>query len=111
MRPFNPRVVGHASDARGYLIITIGLGFGTTALVLAQASLLAHVLADAARGAGLTALRGPILALAVVLLARALATFGGEAAALRAAAIVKSRLRRRLVAHSMRLGPAWLTGQ
>ena len=46
-----------------------------------------------------------------MLLARALAAFGGEAAALRAAAIVKSQLRRRLVARSLRLGPAWLTGQ
>ena len=111
MRAFDPRLVRHASAARGYLIITVCLGFGTTALVLVQASLLAHALAGAARGAGLTALRGTIVALAAVLLGRALAAFGGEAAALRAAAIVKSRLRRRLVAHSLRLGPAWLTGQ
>jgi ATP-binding cassette, subfamily C, bacterial CydD len=111
MRPFDVRLVRHASAARGYLTIVVGLGIGTTALVLAQASLLAHALAGAARGTGVTALRGTIVALAVVLLARALAAFGGEAAALRAAAIVKSRLRRRLVAHSVRLGPAWLTGQ
>ncbi len=111
MRAFDARLVRHASAARGYLIITVCLGFGTTALVLVQASLLAHALAGAARGAGLTALRGTIVALAAVLLGRALAAFGGEAAALRAAAIVKSRLRRRLVAHSLRLGPAWLTGQ
>ncbi len=111
MRPFDPRLVRHASNARGYLIITVCLGLGTTALVLAQAGLLAHALAGAARGAGLTALRGTVMALAAVLLARALAMFGGEAAALRAAALVKSRLRRRLVAHSVHLGPAWLTGQ
>ena len=51
------------------------------------------------------------MVLSLVLLARALAAFGGEAAALRAAAVVKSQLRRRLVARSLRLGPAWLTGQ
>jgi ATP-binding cassette, subfamily C, bacterial CydD len=111
MRPFDPRLARHASAARGYLAVTICLGAGTTALVLAQASLLAHALAGAARGAGLSALRGSIVALAVVLVARALAGFGGETAALRAAAVVKSQLRRQLVARSLRLGPAWLTGQ
>jgi ATP-binding cassette, subfamily C, bacterial CydD len=111
MRPFDPRLVRHASAARGYLILTMCIGFGTTALILAQASLLAHALAGAARGAGLGALRATIVVLLLVLLARALLTFGGEAAALRAAAIVKSQLRRRLVARSLRLGPAWLTGQ
>jgi ATP-binding cassette subfamily C protein CydD len=111
MRPFDPRLVRHASAARGYLILTTCLGLCTTVLILVQASLLAHALADAARGAGLAAMHATIVALLLVLLARALATFGGEAAALRAAAIVKSQLRRRLVARSLRLGPAWLTGQ
>jgi ATP-binding cassette, subfamily C, bacterial CydD len=111
MRPFDPRLVRHASSARGYLILTVCIGCCTTALILAQASLLAHALAGAARGAGLSALRATIMALLLVLLARAVAAFGGEAAALRAAAIVKSQLRRRLVAGSLRLGPAWLTGQ
>jgi ATP-binding cassette, subfamily C, bacterial CydD len=111
MRPFDPRLVRHASAARGYLILTVCIGLCTTALILAQASLLAHALAGAARGAGLSALRGTIVTLAVVLLARALAAFWGETDALRAAAIVKSQLRRRLVARSLRLGPAWLIGQ
>ncbi len=111
MRAFDPRLLRHASAARGYLIITVCLGLATTALVLAQASLLAHALAGAARGTGLTALRGTILALAAVLIGRAVAAFGGEATALRAAAAVKSQLRRRLVAKALRLGPAWLTGQ
>src|SRR6185437_4774511 len=35
----------------------------------------------------------------------------GEAVALRAAAVVKSRLRRALAARALRLGPAWLGGQ
>ena len=95
MRPFDPRLVRHASAARGYLIVTVCLGLVTTALVLAQASLLAHALAGAARGAGLArAARHRSLLLLLVLLARALAAFGGEAAALRAAAVVKSQLRR-----------------
>ena len=46
-----------------------------------------------------------------MLAARALAVYGGEIAALRAAAAVKSQLRRKLTAHLVRLGPAWLGGQ
>jgi ATP-binding cassette subfamily C protein CydD len=46
-----------------------------------------------------------------VVLARGAAAYGGEAAALRAAARVKSQLRRKLTGHCLRLGPAWLGGQ
>ena len=49
--------------------------------------------------------------LLVVVVARAAAAYGGEAAALRAAARVKSQLRRKLIGHCLRLGPAWLGGQ
>ncbi len=111
LRPFDPRLLRSASAARGYLVLTVGLGLVTTALVLIQAGLLAHALAAAARGSGLAALRSTVIALLLVLLGRAAATFGGETAALRAAASIKSQLRRRLTAHAIRLGPAWLTGQ
>jgi len=83
----------------------------TTVLVLAQAGLLATALASAARGAGLSALAGAPIALLLVLLGRAAAAWGSEAAALRAAAVVKSVLRRRLAEHAIRLSPTWLTGQ
>ena len=46
-----------------------------------------------------------------VVAARALAAGGGETVALRAAATVKSELRRKLTRHTLRLGPAWLGGQ
>jgi ATP-binding cassette subfamily C protein CydD len=111
MRPFDPRLLHHAGAARGYLIGTVILGLATTALVLAQAGLLAHVLAGAARGVGLGALRSSLLALLLIVAARAAAAFGGEAAALRAAAAVKSQLRRKLAEHALRLGPAWLSRQ
>ncbi len=54
---------------------------------------------------------GTLGLLLAVLAARAVAGYGGEAAALRAAAAVKSQLRRRLIEHALRLGPAWLGGQ
>jgi ATP-binding cassette, subfamily C, bacterial CydD len=91
--------------------VTVGLGAVGTVLILLQAGLLAAALADAARGIGIAALAGTLAWLGVVLAGRAAAAAGGEAAALRAAAEVKSGLRRRLSAHALRLGPAWLGGQ
>jgi ATP-binding cassette, subfamily C, bacterial CydD len=110
-KAFDSRLLEHARGARGYLAVTVGLGLATTALVLAQAGLLAHALAATARGTGLRALAGTVVALLCVVLGRAAAAYGGETAAMRAAAIVKSRLRRRLAEHSLALGPSWLAGQ
>jgi thiol reductant ABC exporter CydD subunit len=101
----------HAGAARGYLAGTIGLGLAGTVLILLQAGLLARVLASAARGTGLSAAAAALAGLAVVLAGRAAASAGSEVAALRAAAVVKSGLRRRLSAHALRLGPGWLGGQ
>ena len=111
MRPVDPRLLRRAAAARGYLILTVLLGLVTTALVLAQAGLLAQALATAATGTGAAALGGTLVALLAVLAARAVTAYGGEIAALRAAAAVKSQLRRQLTAHVLRLGPSWLRGQ
>ncbi len=112
MRPVDPRLLRYARAARRYLAAAVVLGLAGTLLILAQAGLLAHALAAAARGgAAVTALWGTLLALLVVVAARAAVTYGGEVAALRAAADVKSQLRRALAARSLRLGPAWLGEQ
>jgi thiol reductant ABC exporter CydD subunit len=114
VRPLDPRLLRHSAAARGYLAVTVLLGLAAAALILLQASLLAHVLA-AATGTG-TALANPgvlassLAALAIVLAARAAAGYGGEVTALRAAAAVKSQLRRRLTDHVLALGPSWLIG-
>jgi len=112
VRPADPRLLRHARAARGYLITTVALGLAATALILAQAGLLARALATAARsGPGADPLRGTLAALLVVVAARAAVAYGGEAAALRAAAAVTSQLRRALAARALRLGPAWLSRQ
>jgi ATP-binding cassette subfamily C protein CydD len=87
------------------------LGLAMTGLIVAQAALLAHGLAAAARGTGAAALAGTLVLLLGVVVARGGAAYGGEATALRAAARIKSQLRRRLTGHCLRLGPAWLGGQ
>jgi ATP-binding cassette, subfamily C, bacterial CydD len=111
MRPVDPRLFRHARAARGYLVVTAALGVVTTAMVIAQAELLARLLAGAARGIGAAALSAALIALLAVVGVRAAAACGGEVAALRAAAMVKSQLRRTLGAHLQRLGPAWLGRQ
>jgi ABC-type transport system involved in cytochrome bd biosynthesis fused ATPase/permease subunit len=105
-RPVDPRLLRHASAARGYLVLTVLLGLAATGLILAQAGLLARLLAGAATGTSLATLAGPLIALAVVLAGRAATSYGGEAAALRAAAVVKSQLRRRLTDSLLRRNPA-----
>jgi ATP-binding cassette, subfamily C, bacterial CydD len=105
------RLLRQAGAARGYLAVAIGLGLAGTALILLQAGLLARLLAGATRGTGVAALAGALAWLGVVVAGRAVAAAGGEAAALRAAAVVKSGLRRRLSARALELGPGWLSGQ
>ena len=105
------RLLRHAAAARPYLVITVALGLAGTGLILAQAGLLARALAGAARGDAAAALAATLTALLVVVAARAAVSYGGEVAALRAAAAVKSQLRRALTARSLRPGPAWLAGQ
>ena len=111
MRPLDPRLLRYASAARGYLAAAVLFGLITTGLILAQAGLLARLLAAAATGLRLAAVAAPLAALAVVVAARAVTSYGGETTALRAAATVKSQLRRGLMAQVNRLGPAWLARQ
>ncbi len=111
MKPVDRRLFQHARAARGFLLVTVALGLVTTGMVLAQAELLARLLANAARGTGLAAFSTALVALLAVVAVRAAAAYGGEVAALRAAATVKSQLRRGLAAQLQRLGPAWLARQ
>jgi len=92
-------------------MVTLVLGLAGTGLILAQAGLLARALAVAARGDVAAALSGTLAVLLVVVAARAAVSYGGEVTALRAAATVKSQLRRALTARSLQLGPMWLGGQ
>jgi ATP-binding cassette, subfamily C, bacterial CydD len=111
MRAVDPRLLRHARAARAYLVVTVLLGLAVAGLIVAQAALLAHAPSTAALGTGVKALAGTLALLLGVVVARAAATYGEEAAALRAAARVKSQLRRKLTGQCLRLGPSWLGGQ
>ena len=104
MRAVDPRLLQHARAARSHLVVTVLLGLAATGLIVAQAVLLAHALAAAALGTGTTVLTGTLVLLCGVVIARGAVAYGGEAAALRAAARVKSQLRRKLTGHCLRLG-------
>jgi ATP-binding cassette subfamily C protein CydD len=111
VRPVDPRLLRYARAARRQLVTTVALGIVATAAILAQASLLAHALATAARGQAVAAaLWGTLAALLGVVAVRVAVTYGGEVCALRAAATVKSQLRRALAGRAVGLGPAWSGG-
>lgn len=108
MKPLDPRLLRYARAAATHLGVLVALGAATAGLVIAQAWLLSGAIASGFGGAGLGALRGTVLLLAVVIAGRVLLAWLGEAAAYRASAVVKSQLRRRLLAHALALGPRWL---
>ena len=105
------RLLSLADGSRRYLATAIFFGLITTLLVIAQATLLAKVIAGVSNGRPASALTTSLAVLVLVILARAGASYAGEASALYAAVRVKSRLREQLTHHVLRLGPAWLSGQ
>ncbi len=111
MRPFDPRLVRYARGTRRYLIATTVLGLASVSLVIGQAALLASAITQVfLSGARVADMRGTLVALAIIVVCRAVVVWAQEVAAHRASAGVKSELRGRLLAHVLRLGPAWLHG-
>ncbi|GAA4503050.1 hypothetical protein GCM10023191_055450 [Actinoallomurus oryzae] len=112
MKPLDPRLLRYARTTRVYLALSVALGGATAGLVIAQATLLADLIARAfLGGASLAALRTPLLLLLGVVAGRAFVAWLQEVAAHRSSAEVKSQLRGRLLAQAVRLGPAWLSGE
>ncbi|HYQ73969.1 thiol reductant ABC exporter subunit CydD [Cellulomonas sp.] len=109
MKPLDPRLLRYARAARGYLALTVALGLVTAGLVIAQAILLAQVLAAAAQdGATLPDLLPRVGWLAAVVAARALAVGVQERYAHRAATRAIAELREQVVGRAAALGPRWL---
>ncbi|HTW20490.1 MAG TPA: thiol reductant ABC exporter subunit CydD [Mycobacteriales bacterium] len=105
MKPLDPRLLRRAAPARRYLGVVVASGCLTAGLVVAQATLLAGLIVHADRG--VSRLRDELIALLAVLVARGVLAYAGEVGALRAAAAVRSTLRRDLAAKVLALGPAW----
>src|SRR5690625_274950 len=94
VRPLDSRLLREAKAARGYVILTAALGLVTAGLVVAQALLLAHVLAPLITGsAELADVVPKLVALAVVFTARAAVVGIQECFAHRAATRTISHMR------------------
>ncbi|GAA1787270.1 thiol reductant ABC exporter subunit CydD [Actinomadura chokoriensis] len=112
MKPLDPRLLTYARTTRVFLLSSVALGTATAGLIIAQATLLADMLARGfLGGASLADLRTPLLLLLAVVLARTLVAWLQEVAAHRSSAAVKSQLRGRLLARALGLGPRWLSGE
>ncbi|HEY5400201.1 MAG TPA: ABC transporter transmembrane domain-containing protein, partial [Trebonia sp.] len=111
MRPLDPRLLRHARRAVVPIAVLAGLGLATALLVIAQAWLLATVIArvfidKATLPESVTA----VAVLAAVTVARAAVAWAAQATAHRASAAAKTELRAALLAHVLALGPRWRTG-
>jgi thiol reductant ABC exporter CydD subunit len=104
--PIDRRLAAESRAARIHLSLAAVLGAMQAGLIVAQAVLLATVIARAALyGAGLRSLRTELIALAAVLGARALVSAGFEFSGRLGATRVMSELRGRLVGHLLVRAP------
>lgn len=111
MRPLDPRLLQHARASRGYVLLTAGLGALTAGLVVAQALLLARIIAGVAMdGERFGQVRTPLAWLVLVVAARAVSSWAQERFGHRAATTVIGQLRGLVIGHVTRLGPAALDG-
>lgn len=111
MKPLDPRLLAHARDARGHVLVTAAAGVATAGLVVAQALLLAAILAPAITHARpLAEARGLLAWLAGVIVVRMLVVGLQERYAHRAATRVVADLRGQVVDAALARGPRWLAG-
>ncbi|WP_052422930.1 ABC transporter ATP-binding protein/permease [Nonomuraea candida] len=103
------RLLQLAGTVKGPIAACVGLGLAVSAAYVAQAVLLAAALAALVAGDVPAAVRLLLWSLAVIVV-RAALLWAREAVAAWAGALVRARLRDRLIVHLGRLGPAHLTG-
>ena len=108
MTPADRRLLASGRVAAAALVGAVLLGLLSALLAVAQAGLLAGSIAGAIEdGLGLDDLAAPLALLAAVLAARAGLGWGAEIVAQRISGVVKSDLRRRVLARAVELGPRW----
>lgn len=111
MRPLDPRLLSYAGAARTFFGVGIVLGIVRTVSTLAFCWLLSQAIVGAIAGRPLGELQPGIIGIASVGIVRTATIWAMDVASARAAAAVKSQLRRRLVRSIARLGPGWLSGR
>lgn len=107
MKPLHRRLLRASGAARWHMVAAVVLGVATAATVIAQALLLAYVVAAVfIDDASLGEVRGALIALALVALARGCFAWGFEMAGHVGAVRVMSAMRVGLVEHLLRGRPA-----
>ncbi|MGI5187588.1 thiol reductant ABC exporter subunit CydD [Promicromonospora sp. CA-289599] len=99
MRPIDPRLLRQVRAARWYVALTVGLGVAAAGLIVAQALLIAGLLAPVIRGDSTpgSVLTWSFAGLALVVAGRAAVAWAQERYALRAAARTIAELRHAVV--------------
>jgi thiol reductant ABC exporter CydD subunit len=111
-KPLDPRLLRYARGVRTLLIGSVAVASGTAVLVVAQAFCLGDVVSRVfLEGATLDDVKNVVGILALVVLGRALLSTVGETLAQRAATRTSAQLREALLAHVVKLGPIWLSGE
>ena len=109
MKPLDPRLLQRARAARRYVVRTAALGAATAALVVAQALLLAAVLAPVITGSATWDDVAPTVGwIALVVAARVAVTAAQERFAHRSATRAVAELREQVLTRAVELGPRWL---
>lgn len=106
MRPLDPRLLRHARAVRTLIIASVAISTASALCVIAQAVLLARVVADAVTGDG-APLRGPLIWLGAAILTRAALGWAAEEVARRSAVRMTAQLRRALLQRAVAAGPRW----
>ena len=107
----DPRLLRYARTTRRFLVLAVAVGGFTALLLIAQAYLIAIIVAGAfVDHRSLASLRSPVLVLLAVIAGRSVLAWAAERAAHRASASAKSELRRAATEHVAALGPAGLEG-
>jgi ATP-binding cassette, subfamily C, bacterial CydD len=110
VRPLDPRLLHRARAARFLLGADVAIGVAMALVVLAQATLLARVVARSFHGASLSDVSTDLVLLGLAFALRGVLAWGFEVAGRLGAIGVLSQLRLELVEHRLRVQPAALDG-
>jgi ATP-binding cassette, subfamily C, bacterial CydCD len=112
VKAVDARLLRYAPSSRRYVLAAAAIAVGSAALVIVSAFAISELVVRPFQDhASLAQLRTPLIVLALAVALRAGLAWAAQVAAHRASADVKSQLRRGLLAHVVRLGPAWLAGR
>jgi ATP-binding cassette, subfamily C, bacterial CydCD len=105
------RLLQYARATRAFIGASVGFGLLSALLIIAQAWLLADVIAGAFAGKGLAELRPQLVTLLAVVCARAAVAWAAELVAGRACTLAKQQLRAALLRRIVAIGPGHVGAQ